>query len=654
MNWRPVNIAPHELSFEKAGIVERFHEACARLNVRPVTPDINGGYSGRTAGARVETADGRQLWLRVAGVTSTDNRLLKADIAADTITGVPKPVLVEQSNWVNGNIHWTARLVTLADTAIEVNPWAGPSAASVTDDWIGELKQALDGLGSKTSAQIHVSPEALQKWLSDTNQIEHEFPQSEWRLSHNDLNWSNLTAPKLSILDWEWHGLSPTGFDPGLLIAYSCRNEELVRRLERAFEPYFETFTGRVARAFATDQLRSAAAGGWLDPAMLRHLDAMLERLNSQVLLAYHNTEKRSRKTVSTADTGLGLDVATGHAGHGMDAAVDGYKIAAVIPLYNGASYIRTALESVLAQERKADEIIVVDDGSTDSGPSIVASMAAANPTIRLLSKKNGGQGSARNFGVRHSAADLIAFLDQDDIWYADHLTELEKPFLRKSRLPLGWTYSNLDEINGNGRMVCHSVLDTQKNEHPKRTLQCCLQQDMFILPVASLISRDAFDAVGGFDEQFMGYEDDDLFLRMFCRGYRSVYIDQPLTIWRIHTASTSYGKLMAQSRMKYFSKLVATFPDEPELHRFFARQFFAPRFVRSVLADLRSGITLDNHERVVIACSHLWELSGHLSMRQKIPLRMLAILARFPMAGRLARRLPDGAANGVRSVFGV
>ncbi|MDZ4368564.1 MAG: hypothetical protein U0987_16305, partial [Afipia sp.] len=264
MNWRPANIAPNELGFETRGIVERFHEACGRLNVRPVTADINGGYAGRTAGGRVETADGRQLWLRVAGAASIDNRLLKADIAADKITGIPKPVLVERSDWVNGNVHWTARLITLADAAVEANPWAGPSAASVTDDWIRDLKQALDGLAGETSAQIHVSPEALQKWLSDTNQIEHEFPQSEWRLSHNDLNWSNLTAPKLSILDWEWHGLSPTGFDPGLLIAYSCRNEELVRRLERAFEPYFKTFTGRVARAFATDQLRSAAAGAGL------------------------------------------------------------------------------------------------------------------------------------------------------------------------------------------------------------------------------------------------------------------------------------------------------------------------------------------------------------------------------------------------------
>jgi len=328
--------------------------------------------------------------------------------------------------------------------------------------------------------------------------------------------------------------------------------------------------------------------------------------------------------------------------------------IVAIIPLYNGAKFIRSAIESILAQERPPDEILIVDDGSTDNGEGAAIVSRFTDSRIKLLSKANGGQGSARNFGVRHSLSGLIAFLDQDDIWYAHHLEELEKPFLEKSRLPLGWVYSNLDEMNDSGQMVCHSVLDTKTNEHPKRTLICCLKQDMFILPGASLISREAFEKVGGFDEQFMGYEDDDLFLRMFCHGYRSIYIDQPLTIWRIHAASTSYGRLMAQSRMRYFNKLVAMFPDEPALSRFYARQYFVPRFVRSVVADLRSGMSLSDHERVEIACSHLWDLSAHLSARRKLPLRLLTVIARRPLIGRLVRMLPFGAANRLRIVFGV
>ena len=624
MNWRPAEASPHETIFEKARLPEGFRHACSRFRVRPVTPNINGGYFGQSAGALVQTDEGRQLWLKVFGMTSPGHRRFDADITADALTGIAKPMLVERITWVDDGAHWVARLTTVADKSVEENPWAGSSNHKITDDWIAELKQSLDVLAEQPATHTHVSCSDLKKWLADVHRIEHDFPESEWHHSHNDLNWSNLTAPKLSILDWEWHGLSPVGFDAGLLIAYACKDPQLVERLERAFRPHFDTFTGCAARAFATHQLQSAATTGWLDPTLLVPLNAMLERLNKEVMLSYAKIRKQP-----------GHHILSEHqkAGNGTSVTESTNRIAAVIPLYNGSIYIREALASVLAQVRQADEIIVVDDGSTDDGASIVASIAATNPKVTLLTKKNGGQGSARNFGVQHSTSNLIAFLDQDDIWYPHHLAELEKPFLEKSEKALGWSYSNLDEVNGVGQMVCYSVLDTKNNEHPKRTLTCCLGQDMFILPGASLVSREAFDAVGGFDNQLAGYEDDDLFLRMFCRGYHSVYIDEALTLWRIHARSTSYGRLMAQSRMHYFRKLVAMFPNEPALNRYYAKQCFVPRFVRSVKADIRRSVSLKDREGVVIACSHLRILRQHLSFRKRTSLRMLAFISRLRLA---------------------
>src|SRR5262249_194739 len=107
----------------------------------------------------------------------------------------------------------------------------------------------------------------------------------------------------------------------------------------------------------------------------------------------------------------------------------DDVRVAAIIPLFDGAKYIRSALKSALTQTRPPDEIIVVDDGSTDDGPQIGERLAVGQP-IRLLHKSNGGQGSARNVGVANCNADLIALLDQDDIWYRAHLEELVRPFL--------------------------------------------------------------------------------------------------------------------------------------------------------------------------------------------------------------------------------
>ena len=107
-------------------------------------------------------------------------------------------------------------------------------------------------------------------------------------------------------------------------------------------------------------------------------------------------------------------------------------KITAVIPLYNGAPFIAEAIESILAQSLPADEIIVVDDGSTDDGAEIVKRFLDRGP-IKLLAKENGGQSSARNLGIRQAEGELIALLDQDDIWYENHLEVLTKPFMATS-----------------------------------------------------------------------------------------------------------------------------------------------------------------------------------------------------------------------------
>jgi glycosyltransferase involved in cell wall biosynthesis len=209
-------------------------------------------------------------------------------------------------------------------------------------------------------------------------------------------------------------------------------------------------------------------------------------------------------------------------------------RIAAIIPLYNGAPYIRQAIASVLQQSLPAAEIIVVDDGSLDDGPQIVEQLARDHP-INLLRKPNGGQGSARNFGVANATCELIALLDQDDVWYCNHLERLARPFSDTRPVELGWAYSNLDEIDEQGRLIVRSALRLFDNvPHPKRDVRGCLCADMYVLPSASLISRKAFAAVGGFDERLRGYEDDDLFLRLFRAGYDNAFVDEALSQWRI------------------------------------------------------------------------------------------------------------------------
>lgn len=311
--------------------------------------------------------------------------------------------------------------------------------------------------------------------------------------------------------------------------------------------------------------------------------------------------------------------------------------IAAIIPLYNGAAYIRSALASVFAQSLPPDEIIVVDDGSTDDGPDIVREIAKSHP-VTLLSKTNGGQSSARNHAIENCRSSHIALLDQDDIWYPNHLAILKRPFEQQtSNDRLALVYGNLDHVDASGQMVAHNCLDVFGAVHPKTTLRDCLERDMFILPGASLIEREAFFCVGQFDERLSGFEDDDLFLRVFRSGYLSVYIDEPVTQWRIHAESTSYSMRMAVSRMIYYRKLVEMFPNEPRLHQFWVRDVIAPRFFYAIAGDFINGSRAGDAARMERTWSDLREIAPELPRRSRRRLRRVIPLVNLVYRGRFS-----------------
>jgi len=99
--------------------------------------------------------------------------------------------------------------------------------------------------------------------------------------------------------------------------------------------------------------------------------------------------------------------------------------ISVVIPLYNKEKYIQRAIESVISQTVPVDEIIVVDDGSTDNSILELKKIAASN--IRLIKQPNQGVSSARNTGVEQSQNEWIAFLDADDEWQPTYISKIQQ-----------------------------------------------------------------------------------------------------------------------------------------------------------------------------------------------------------------------------------
>jgi glycosyltransferase involved in cell wall biosynthesis len=324
-------------------------------------------------------------------------------------------------------------------------------------------------------------------------------------------------------------------------------------------------------------------------------------------------------------------------------------SIAAVIPLYNGARWIERTIQSVFTQTLQPDEFIVVDDGSTDggAGAAIVERLAQERP-ITLLRKPNGGQSSARNFGVAHSTSALIALLDQDDIWYPAHLERLVEPFRQQRSAPLGWVCSNLDLVDENGAMLVRGYLGDVRAEQPKRSLRRCLGEDMHVLPSASLINRAAFEAIGGFDERLSGYEDDDLFLRLFIAGYENVFIDEALSQWRMVSDSSGHSHRMFRSGLIYADKLFRRYPDHENI--------VAWRFAHRCLGKYARAARAGNSEHQRDAVAALVQFLPRLGLTKRIALRCVIPVLQWRPAGRLmlntiahAVRLWRGSAVGMR-----
>jgi glycosyltransferase involved in cell wall biosynthesis len=255
--------------------------------------------------------------------------------------------------------------------------------------------------------------------------------------------------------------------------------------------------------------------------------------------------------------------------------------------LYNGGTLVTKSLESIVTQTIPPRQIIVVDDGSTDASPELVARFAQAHrgPShITVVRKENGGQGSARNAGVAEALTEFVAFIDQDDTWARDHLEVLLEGFADEPER--GWIYSDFRNIDAGGKTVRRHYLKQTHYRVPEQSFTGMLRKDLMMLPSASIIRTRAFHEGGGFDTQFRGYEDDDLFLRIFRAGWSFAFEPRDVTNYRIHSENSSRQSTFIRSRERFYLKYRAVFealgPDD--LNAF--RALIAERMTRSFIND--------------------------------------------------------------------
>jgi glycosyltransferase involved in cell wall biosynthesis len=222
-------------------------------------------------------------------------------------------------------------------------------------------------------------------------------------------------------------------------------------------------------------------------------------------------------------------------------------QVSVIIPTYNRGWVIKEAIDSVLAQDYKDFELIVVDDGSTDNTSDVLDSYGNV---IKVFSQKNKGVSAARNRGIAEASGKFIAFLDSDDLWLPQKLS-VQIEFFNQTPDAL---ICQTEEV-----WIRNGLRVNPRKRHKKSSgmifkpsLELCL-----VSPSAVMIQRSLFDRVGKFDETLPACEDYDLWLRTSCR-FPVHLIDAPLIIKRGgHGDQLSSRSGLDKFRIKAIEKII-------------------------------------------------------------------------------------------------
>ena len=284
--------------------------------------------------------------------------------------------------------------------------------------------------------------------------------------------------------------------------------------------------------------------------------------------------------------------------------------VTVVIPAYNAAAFLPRTLRSLAEQTWRPQQVIVVDDGSTDGTVDVARQHGA-----QCLQQSRGGPGAARNRGLAEAEGDYVAFLDADD-WYA--LDKLERSIEHLREL-------NASCLATDAWLVRGDRVERRKNQH--RTVPGVLTLEHLLrgnpITCSSVVAkRDAVRAAGGFDEspELIATEDYDLWLRMAQRE-PIAYLAEPLTFYLVHPGSLSANARFLKGVDKIPDRIAATHVGEAHFLNLVARR----------RADLRLDMAWDmlGERRFDDARAMIREADGHARTWKGMKMRLRALLRR-------------------------
>jgi glycosyltransferase involved in cell wall biosynthesis len=230
--------------------------------------------------------------------------------------------------------------------------------------------------------------------------------------------------------------------------------------------------------------------------------------------------------------------------------------VSVVIPAYNHARYLTEAIASALGQTLPAAEVIVVDDGSTDETPQV---LARHRDRVRIVRQANRGVSAARNAGAMLAQGDLLAFLDADDVWRPEKLEAQAERFAADPAL--GLVHCAVEEIDADGRTL-RTCTDGMEGRVAEEML---LFRRAVILGGGSgaVVTRARFEETGGFDESLGTSADWDLHHRIARRAPVG-FVPRVLLRYRLHGANMHAD--VARTAREMLRAYAKAFAEEPAL----------------------------------------------------------------------------------------
>ncbi len=231
------------------------------------------------------------------------------------------------------------------------------------------------------------------------------------------------------------------------------------------------------------------------------------------------------------------------------------FSVSVVIPVYMAVQYIQATLDSVLQQRFSELEVILVNDGSPDTDELEERLQPYLNrPHFRYLKQANGGPSSARNRGVRAANGEYIAFLDSDDYWAPDYLTEQLRALRADVSLDLIYADAVLLE---NDLPSQHTFMQASPSTGLV-SFESLAAEECTIITSCTVARRAALIKAGFFDESLVRCEDFHLWLRMAHQGTRMAYQQKTLAFHRVCNGLARDLVKMQEARVEVFQKVLA------------------------------------------------------------------------------------------------